>query len=97
MRSQLPKFSNVQLIPRASVSAAAEFHDAIDVLHIDADHDYESVKADFVAWSPKVRPGGCVLFHDTESCDGVRRLFSELRGRKSALTDHHGLGCWYKD
>ena len=97
VRSQLPRFPNVRLIRSASVPAAAEFRDVIDVLHIDADHDYESVKADFEAWSPKVRPGGCVLFHDTESCEGVRRLFSELRGRKSAVTEHHGLGCWYKD
>ena len=32
---------------------------------IDGDHTYDGVQADFVCYSPKVRVGGLVLFHDT--------------------------------
>lgn len=38
--------------------------DSIDVLFIDGDHSYAGVKADFDLWSPLVRPGGLVIFHD---------------------------------
>ncbi len=32
---------------------------------IDADHSYAGCKADFVAWSPMVKSGGEIAFHDT--------------------------------
>ena len=37
----------------------------IDFLHIDADHRYHMVKADYERFSPKVVPGGIILLHDT--------------------------------
>jgi hypothetical protein len=36
----------------------------IDLLFIDGDHSYEGVKADFEMYSPLVRPGGMIVFHD---------------------------------
>ena len=36
----------------------------VDFLFIDGDHTYEGVKADFEMYSPLVRPGGLVVFHD---------------------------------
>jgi predicted O-methyltransferase YrrM len=36
----------------------------IDLLFIDADHTYQGVKRDFDLYSPLVRPGGRVAFHD---------------------------------
>jgi predicted O-methyltransferase YrrM len=36
----------------------------IDVLFVDGDHSEEGVRADFEHWSPRVRVGGHVLFHD---------------------------------
>jgi len=36
----------------------------IDFLFIDGDHTYEGVKDDFSLYSPLVRPGGLVVFHD---------------------------------
>ena len=38
--------------------------DAIDFLFIDGDHRYEAVRRDFQLYSPLVRPGGIVAFHD---------------------------------
>jgi predicted O-methyltransferase YrrM len=36
----------------------------VDVLFIDGDHSYEGVKKDFEMYSPLVRKGGIVAFHD---------------------------------
>ena len=36
----------------------------IDILHIDAVHEYENVKSIFNDWEPLVRKGGVVMFHD---------------------------------
>jgi len=36
----------------------------LDLLFIDGDHTYEGVKADFVNYSPLVRKGGLIVFHD---------------------------------
>lgn len=45
---------------------AAECYDdkSLDFVFIDAQHDYESVKSDILAWRPKVRIGGILSGHD---------------------------------
>jgi predicted O-methyltransferase YrrM len=40
------------------------FPDGLDFLFIDGDHSYTGVKQDFLNYSPLVRPGGLVAFHD---------------------------------
>jgi cephalosporin hydroxylase len=58
----------------------------LDVLFIDGDHSYKGVKTDFELWSPLVRPGGMILFHDilphtkVAHCE-VDRLWNELKLR----------------
>lgn len=42
----------------------------VDVLFIDADHSYEGVRQDFEMYSPLVRQGGLVAFHDTVKPEG---------------------------
>ena len=37
---------------------------SLDMLFIDGDHSYDGVKHDFVSYSPLVRPGGIIAFHD---------------------------------
>jgi cephalosporin hydroxylase len=37
---------------------------SLDVLFIDGDHTYDGVKHDFLSYSPLVRPGGIIAFHD---------------------------------
>lgn len=64
--------------------------DKIDVLFIDGDHTYEGVKADFELWSPLVRPGGLVIFHDilphkhVAGCE-VDKLWAELKTRFATI------------
>jgi hypothetical protein len=49
----------VQLLIADSLAAAARFDDdSLAWVHIDARHDYASVRADIAAWAPKVVPGG---------------------------------------
>ncbi|HKG61482.1 MAG TPA: class I SAM-dependent methyltransferase [Pyrinomonadaceae bacterium] len=49
----------ITLIISDSVSAARLFSDSsLDWVHLDARHDYASVKADIEAWLPKVKAGG---------------------------------------
>ena len=38
--------------------------EGVDLLFIDGDHQYGSVLADWLLYSPLVRPGGLVAFHD---------------------------------
>ena len=48
-----------------SVEMAAQVKDGtLDLVFIDADHEYESVRDDIAAWAPKVRPGGWLGGHD---------------------------------
>lgn len=54
-----------KIIKKDSIEAAKEIADeSLDFVFIDADHHYEPVKADLIAWTPKVRKGGIVAGHD---------------------------------
>ncbi len=65
---------------------AAKFS-PFDLLFIDAGHLYNDVRADFIDYSPLVKPGGVVAFHDAlfipgnegEGGVGVWRVIDELR------------------
>ncbi len=47
-----------------SFEFGATWSEPLDLLFIDASHEYEAVLRDFVIWSPFVKPGGVVAFHD---------------------------------
>jgi GT2 family glycosyltransferase len=54
---------------------------SIDLIHFDGFHTYESVKADFESWLPKLSEGAIALFHDTRVRHldfGVWQLWHEL-------------------
>ncbi len=48
-----------------------------DFVYIDADHSYESVKSDIIAWFPKVKKGGFLAGHDWAMGD-VKRAVNEF-------------------
>ena len=59
------------------MEAAKEWELPIDLLLIDGDHEYKSVKEDIESWLPKVKNGGSVLFHDYGSWLGVTQAVNE--------------------
>lgn len=48
--------------------------DPIDLIFIDGDHHYATVRADIINWSPKVKVGGVMVFHDCyPTPEGLRK------------------------
>ncbi|MCL4425361.1 MAG: class I SAM-dependent methyltransferase [Firmicutes bacterium] len=47
-----------------TVEIGKSWRQPIGLLFIDAAHEYEAVKADFLTWSPFLVEGGWVVFHD---------------------------------
>lgn len=74
----------------------------IDFLFIDADHRYEGVKRDYELYSPLVRKGGMIAFHDmipqNDTRSGVHRLWQELKETQTTDEyvgrDNWGYGSW---
>lgn len=40
------------------------FHERLDLLFIDGNHEYAAVRRDFLDWAPLLKPGGYLAFHD---------------------------------
>jgi len=76
--------------------ALQRFEDgAIDLLHIDGNHEYESVKKDFETWLPKLQKGGLILIHDilVERQDyGVKQFWEEIAKEYSTEKHQEGFG-----
>ncbi|HVS50784.1 MAG TPA: class I SAM-dependent methyltransferase [Opitutaceae bacterium] len=62
----------------AAAQSLAAKRGAIDFVFIDGDHSYDGCRADIAAWTPFVKPGGVIAFHDFGSrADGVTRAIFE--------------------
>lgn len=63
--------------------------DEIDLVFIDANHEYLEVKRDILAWLPKVRCGGVLAGHDYDQnipmFSGVKHAVDEVFGRDILL------------
>jgi hypothetical protein len=71
----------ITLIISDSISAARLFGEAsLEWVHLDARHDYASVKADIEAWLPKVKTGGWLSGddYDEQKWPEVVRAVSDL-------------------
>lgn len=69
----------------------------IDFLYIDGDHGYEACKNDYINFSPMVRKGGIIGFHDiTTEQAAVGRFFNGLEGRKEKMEVIQGTGLLWK-
>ncbi|HEV7858352.1 MAG TPA: CmcI family methyltransferase [Pyrinomonadaceae bacterium] len=93
------KHDSQTMIARRAVEASLKGR-ALDLLYLDGDHSYEGVKADFKLYSPLVRPGGMIVFHDivedyrtrygieTRSyVGGVPRFWSEIKSAHAPVEE----------
>ena len=70
----------------------------IDVLFIDGDHTYQGVKMDYDMYSPLVREGGIIAFHDTlpqnDPRSQVRKLWTQLERKARWAREWVGSDNW---
>ena len=62
--AKLDLMGKIKIIKGYSEQVAKSFKGTIDMLYIDGDHSYESVKTDYEKWYPFLKKGGVVAFHD---------------------------------
>ncbi|WP_051327249.1 glycosyltransferase [Desulfatibacillum aliphaticivorans] len=68
----------VNPIRASSTEAAKTWDKPIRLLFLDGGHEYESVKADWEAWSSFIIPGGYVAFHDVDTWPEVSKFYYEM-------------------
>lgn len=71
LSKKVARAENAELYEMTTRDFAKIWHEPIDLLFIDADHHYDSVKFDFDTFAPFVRPHlGVIVMHDTYVCKG---------------------------
>lgn len=90
------------VLQQDSLRAATRFSaGSLDFVFIDANHLYESVRADVRAWWPKVRTGGLVIGHDygidrdADGRWGVRRAVDEFAAEQRREVRVGNDGVWW--
>lgn len=80
-------YPNVKVLHMSSARAAEYFADeSLDLVYIDACHDYESVRDDIAAWLPKIRQRGWISGHDyVPNYPGVIQAVDERFGSGNVL------------
>lgn len=74
---------NIEPIQGRSVEVAKQFTDqSVDMVYIDGNHSYASVKEDIQAWMPTIKPGGWMTGHDMILMSvqtAVREMFGDVK------------------
>lgn len=82
--------SKVDIIQGNSWEIARKWSKKIDILFIDGDHRYETVKKDFASWESYLVKGGFILMHDV-NFKGVKKALKEiLKIKRFSLTEKVG-------
>jgi len=76
--SGCPFYSRWTFIQGKSAEVAGQIDNDLDVVFIDGDHSYAGTKADWEAYSKKVKIGGLILFHDALAYPDVQRVVDEI-------------------
>lgn len=88
-----PIESHITAIRKPSVEAAEDFNDdSIEIVFIDAAHEYEPVKEDINTWLPKVRKGGLIAGHDY-LLPSVKKAVDETFGSR-VIFRNAMENCW---
>jgi hypothetical protein len=70
---------NASLIIGFTEDVGKEWKKPIRLLFVDADHTYEGVKKDIIAWTPFIVEGGYIVFHDTNYPDISKAIEESLK------------------
>lgn len=83
----------IKVIDNLSLEAVNEIEDkSLDICFIDADHRYEAVKADILAYIPKIKDGGILCGHDFDGGEEHFNTFTpEELGQDRARGIHAGV------
>lgn len=88
-RNIRPLKNYINTLEYPSLQAVKGFPDGIlAFVFIDAAHDYDSVKADILAWLPKVKKGGILSGHDYNYPDvkkAVDELLTDVRSKPGTV------------
>lgn len=97
-RNLAPVRKFVTIIPLPSVEASAQFAGgSIDFLFIDGTHDYDNVKADLLAWLPKMRRPGGLIGGDDANWRGVKEAAREVLGENAiTIIEPHRKGRYWR-
>jgi hypothetical protein len=90
--------NNLRIFRMTSLEGAQRLKDmnqTLDMIFIDASHDYENVKADILAWKPLLKPGGMFCGHDYQDCwpEVIKAVHELLTGVKVVP----GGSIWYTE
>jgi predicted O-methyltransferase YrrM len=79
----------IKVLPMTTAAAAEKFEPAsVDMVLIDAAHDYDSVKADLLNWYPKLKGGGYLFCDDYQpEWPGVMRAVKTVGLEGKVVTD----------
>ena len=79
LQSAVPPYDRVEVVVATSKAAAEGWTRPVALLWIDGDHEYSSVREDFLLLgAPHVVDGGVVALHDTLYLQGPARVVSEF-------------------
>lgn len=82
----------VTVLQGVSWEMASKVQDcSLDFVFIDADHSYQSVIKDIVAWTPKLKANGIISGHDTHFPTVMAAVKELIPAYQVAGIDH----CWY--
>ena len=73
----------------------------IDLLFIDGNHTYPGVQSDYDRFSPRVKTGGVILFHDVanhrKDPGKEVEVIEFINDRKLPITIEHNMGIYIKE
>jgi len=86
-----------KIIRSTSARAAPLITEPLDMIFIDADHTYESVKRDIGLWWDKVKVGGIISGHDYGHSHqpGVKKAVDEYFGHKGLNINQAAGSVWW--